>query len=67
METDHLILELLENYVGRKHTTNLGAWNVCLTDDKYTSLEAVLAKPPVYGHHVFVEQHGKLELKTTHQ
>lgn len=37
---------------------NLGAWNVALTDEEFTALEAALAKIPVQGHRGFVEQQG---------
>ena len=37
---------------------NLGAWNVTLTEDEFTALEAALAQIPVHGHRGFVEQQG---------
>lgn len=37
---------------------NLSAWNVSLSDEEFSSLEAALAQNPVHGHRGFVEQQG---------
>jgi len=37
---------------------NLGAWNVTLTEEEFTALEAALAQIHVHGHRGFVEQQG---------
>lgn len=37
---------------------NLGAWNVTLTENEFSALEAALANIPVHGHRGFVEQQG---------
>lgn len=37
---------------------NLGAWNVSLTQEEFTALEAALEQIPVHGHRGFVEQQG---------
>lgn len=37
---------------------NLGAWNVSLTENEFSSLENALAQIPVHGHRGFVEQQG---------
>lgn len=37
---------------------NLGAWDILLTDDEFTALEAALSQICVHGHRGFVEQQG---------
>lgn len=37
---------------------NLGAWNVALTDEEFSALDAALQKIPVHGHRGFVETQG---------